>query len=84
VPRDNQGESRIASPEMLPSGCPLPHLICSRPTSIREDRRRADQYGDAGPLGGGIDVDEGVGNSDQAGKERAGEAMHGTFGSIFG
>ena len=27
--RDNQGENRIASPEMLPSVDLLPHLICS-------------------------------------------------------
>ena len=39
--------NRIASPEMLPSGGPLPHLICSRPVFIGGGVNGADQHGDA-------------------------------------
>jgi len=34
---------RIASPEMLPSADPLPHLKCSRP-GFGGDRHEADQH----------------------------------------
>jgi len=37
---------RIASPGMLPSGGPLPHLECSRP-GFGGDRHEADQHGNA-------------------------------------
>ena len=47
LPRDNQGEMRIASPEMLPEADPLPHLICSRPVFIGGGGDEADQHGDA-------------------------------------
>lgn len=52
--RDNQGENRIASPEMLPCADPLPHLICSPPIIIGGDRHGADQHGDTGRVGGCI------------------------------
>ena len=35
---------RIASPELLPSVDPLPHLKCSRP-GLGGDRHEADQHG---------------------------------------
>jgi len=37
---------RIASPGMLPSADPLPHLKCSRP-GFGGDRHEADQHGNA-------------------------------------
>ena len=39
-------DARIASPGMLPSADPLPHLECSRP-GFGGDRHEADQHGDA-------------------------------------
>jgi ATP-dependent exoDNAse (exonuclease V) alpha subunit len=47
VPRDNQGERRIASPEMLPGADPLPHLKCSPPGSTGGGRHEADKHGNA-------------------------------------
>jgi hypothetical protein len=38
---------RTASPEMLPTDDPLPHLICSPPGSIGGSDNEADQHGDA-------------------------------------
>ena len=45
--RDNQGENRIASPELWPAGRLLPHLICSLPVWNGRGGHGADQHGDA-------------------------------------
>jgi hypothetical protein len=47
VVRGNQGENRIASPEMFPEAEMLPHLICSRPMFIGGANDEAHQYGGA-------------------------------------
>ena len=44
--------ARIASPEMLPSGDPLPHLKCSRP-GFGGDGHEADQHDNTGRVGAG-------------------------------
>src|SRR6202158_4139953 len=46
VPRDNQGETRIASPELLPKLWPLPHLICSRQNNLGSGDEEG-KHGDA-------------------------------------
>jgi hypothetical protein len=43
VLRDKQDEKRIASPEMLPEGEMLPHLICSRSMFIGGVNDEADE-----------------------------------------
>ncbi len=49
---DVQKAERIASPGMLPSVDPLPHLKCSRP-GFGGDGHEADQHGNTGRVGGG-------------------------------
>ena len=47
VLRDNLDENRIASPEMLPTGDLLPHVICSPPVFAGGGEHEADQHDDA-------------------------------------
>lgn len=49
--RDNQGESRIASPELLPKARSLPHLICSRRSNLGGGDEEG-EHGDAHRVGG--------------------------------
>ena len=54
VLRGDQGENRIASPEMLPTGDLLPHVICSPPVFAGGGEHEADQHDDTGRVGCGI------------------------------
>ncbi|PLU58853.1 hypothetical protein BMJ24_15455 [Sinorhizobium medicae] len=40
VQRDNQDETRIASPKLFPNIQPLPHIICSLPRGMRTNRHQ--------------------------------------------
>jgi transposase len=51
MPRDNQGENRIASPDLFPGIWRLPHLKCSRLASATGVRNEAGKHGDEGRTG---------------------------------
>ena len=79
VLRDNQGENRIASPEMLPLPGLLPHLICSPPVCIGGGGHGADQHGDTrrvgGCVGGTLRLEQPEGARPYPGRIRGGERL---------
>ncbi|PLU14607.1 hypothetical protein BMJ31_25175 [Sinorhizobium medicae] len=53
VQRDNQDETRIASPKLFPNIQPLPHIICSLPRGMNRGDYGTAEHGDEERTDGG-------------------------------